>query len=320
MGNQLITKTPYNNTPDRCTAARHVVVIGGMNMDLGASPSAALKLRDSNPGRIRLRPGGVGRNIAHDLRLLGLDVSLVTALGGDVFAGALKESCRELGIDLSMAREMPAERSGVYLYVTDEAGDMALAVSDMELMAAITPEYLAPRMERINRADAVILDANLRSETLRYAAENCTAPLYADPVSTAKAGKLKGILHRLHTLKPNALEAEALTGEKDPERAALALREAGVKRVFISLGAEGLLAAGERELIRLPCVKTEVVNTNGAGDAATAALVWAGVLGLDLSRAAQAAALAGAITAGSGETNPAELRILPGRFGRKEKG
>lgn len=95
-------------------------------------------------------------------------------------------------------------------------------------------------------ADAVVLDANLEAETLVFIAENCTVPLYADPVSTAKAPRLLGALKRLRAIKPNAMEAMALTGEKDPERAALALLERGVEQVFISLGRDGMLAARAR--------------------------------------------------------------------------
>ena len=292
-------------------AGKRVVVVGGMNMDIGGSPAGKLILRDSNPGRISLRPGGVGRNIAHDLRLLGLEVSLVTALGGDLFARALAEHCRGLGIDLSMAVTLPEMRSGAYLYVTDESGDMCLAVSDMEVTAAITPERLKPCLERINQADAVVLDANLPEETLLFLADNCTAPLYADPVSTVKARRLCRVLHRLHTVKPNLLEAQALTGEEEPVMAALALLKSGVERVFISLGSEGLLAARGGELFRVPCVETEAVNANGAGDAATAAIVWAGVMGLDVESAARAAALAGAMTAASPDTNTEDLKKLP---------
>ena len=284
-------------------------------MDIGADPAGRLLIRDSNPGRVSLRPGGVGRNIAHDLRLLGLDVSLVAALGGDPLSQLLGDSCRELGIDLSMAPVLPEGRCGVYLYVTDGAGDMHTAVSDMELTAAITPEVLAPWMERLNRMDAVVLDANLPEETLRYAAENSAAPLYADPVSAAKAPRLRSVLHRLRAIKPNALEAEALTGEREPERAARALLAAGVGRVFISLGAEGLLAAEGDRLLHLPCAPCAVVNTNGAGDAATAARVWAGIRGLDLERSARAALLAGAVTAASPETNAPGLRRLPEEIG-----
>ena len=54
-------------------------------MDIWGRPTGALVKRDSNPGTVRMTPGGVGRNIAHNLRLLGMDVAFVTALGDDLF-------------------------------------------------------------------------------------------------------------------------------------------------------------------------------------------------------------------------------------------
>lgn len=280
-------------------------------MDIAARPAGRLVLHDSNPGRVSLRPGGVGRNIAHDLRLLGVEVSLVTALGGDLFARAMAENCRELGISLSLARSLPEQSGGVYLYLSDGAGDLHAAVSDMTICQAVTPDWLAPRMGEIGRADAVVLDANLPEETLRYLAENCPAPLYADPVSSAKAPRLLKTLPRLRAVKPNAMEAEALTGERDPERAARALLSAGVGRALISLGPEGLLAAEGERVLRLLREPGPMVNTNGAGDAATAALVWADLLGLSLEQTARAAVLAGTLAIASQETNPPELRTLP---------
>ena len=41
-----------------------IVVIGGVNCDISGTPGAALRMGDSNPGRITFTPGGVGRNIA----------------------------------------------------------------------------------------------------------------------------------------------------------------------------------------------------------------------------------------------------------------
>ena len=188
-------------------------VIGGVNMDIGGSPFAKLVMRDSNPGVITARPGGVGRNIAHDLRLLGLDVSLVTAVGGDVYGQGILSSCRELGIDLSLARIMPDMRSSTYLYVTDETGDMEIGIADMEITSCITPAHIAAHMDALNSFGAVVLDANLSPEAIEYAAQSCTAPLYADPVSTAKAVRLLPVLDKLTAIKPNIYEAEKLTGE-----------------------------------------------------------------------------------------------------------
>lgn len=285
------------------------VVIGGANMDICGSPYGNLIAEDSNPGAVSVRPGGVGRNIAHNLCLLGLDVSLIAALGGDMFSAGLMESCRALGMDMRMARSLPERRGSTYLYVTDKSGDMHVGISDMDIVASVSPEWLSQHIARINRADAVVIDANLSEESIAYLAANCTAPMFADPVSTVKAMKLKSILPRLRAIKPNAIEAAALTGEQEPERAAKALLRAGVEQVYVSLGPDGILAAQGESLIRLPCENRPVVNTTGAGDAATAAIVWAGVHGLDLASTAAAALRAGAITAACPDTNSPDLRL-----------
>ena len=282
------------------------VVFGGINMDIWGRPEKALVPKDSNPGAVSLRPGGVGRNIAHDLRLLGLEVSLVAAIGGDLYATAISESCRALGIDLTLAPVFPQLRSSTYLYISDERGEMQLAVSDMDICSALTAEYAASVLPKLN-ADAIVLDTNIPEETIHYICNNSSIPVYSDPVSTAKAVKLLPVLHRLSAIKPNALEAEALTGESDPERAAAALVKKGVKRVFISLGRQGMIAADENELLRLPIPPTRLVNVTGAGDAATAAIVLAGIKGLGLRETAELALRAGSITCGSESPNAEEL-------------
>ena len=65
------------------TASPYIAVVGGVNIDIGGRSDAPLVAGDSNPGRIRSSLGGVGRNIAHNLALLGAKVRLITALGAD---------------------------------------------------------------------------------------------------------------------------------------------------------------------------------------------------------------------------------------------
>ena len=296
---------------------KSIAVVGGMNMDIGGSASGALRLRDSNPGLVSLRPGGVGRNIAHDLRLLGAEVSLVSAVGDDAFGRALLAGCEALGLDMSMTQVRPRERSSTYLYVNDDGGDMLLAVSDMDIVDRISPQVLEPLLPRLNSFDAVVLDANLSEASLGYLAETLTVPLYADAVSVAKAPKLLRILPELSALKPNRLEAEALTGESDPERAARQLLRQGVKRVLLTLGEEGMLAAEGERILRLPRRKVTVVSTTGAGDAATAAMAWADVHGLDLRQSARAAQMAGAMTCQCREANNPGLGKIAEEFGIK---
>ena len=52
----------------------YAVVVGGVNIDIGGRSYGPLVARDSNPGRVQMSLGGVGRNIAHNMALLGLEV------------------------------------------------------------------------------------------------------------------------------------------------------------------------------------------------------------------------------------------------------
>ena len=293
----------------------YAVVVGGVNLDIGGTPFAPLVGQDSNPGKVTMSLGGVGRNIAHNMALLGLDVRLLTALGDDMNAQKITTSCIELGIDLSPSLQVPGGSTSTYLFLTDEKGDMALAVSDMAIYDHLTPRYLATKEALLNNARLVVADTNIPAESLRWLAENCKAPVFVDPVSTAKAVKVKPVLGRLHTLKPNRIEAELLSGvaitdDESLARCADALLETGLHRVFISLGAEGVYAAdhlGGR--VKVPCLPAEMVNTTGCGDAFMAALAWGWLEGLGLREAALAGEAASAISMEGKETINPDLSV-----------
>ena len=289
----------------------YAVVCGGVNIDIGARSFAPLRAKDSNPGKVELSLGGVGRNIAHNMRLLGVPTYLLTAVGGDSRASQVEQSCRDLGIDLSHALHVPDGRTSTYVFVGDSDGDMAIAVSDMEICKKLTPDYFASQLDLLNGAAAVVVDANLPRESIAYLTEHCTVPVFIDPVSTVKAEKLHGLLGRVHTLKPNRIEAELLSGVKITDDASLhkaaeALLAQGLQRVFISLGGDGVLAAQKDEMQLVPICKAEIRNATGAGDAMMAALVWSFLSGQSLTESAASGTAAAAIAVESEETiNPA---------------
>ena len=139
----------------------YAVVVGGVNMDIGGRSYASLVDRDSNPGQVRMSLGGVGRNIAHNMALLGVDVKMLTALGDDLYAQKIGASCAELGIDLSHSPVIPGGHTSTYLFINDENGDMALAVSDMDIYEHLTPAFLASRAPLLNNAQVVVMKADI---------------------------------------------------------------------------------------------------------------------------------------------------------------
>lgn len=287
----------------------YVTVVGSANMDIGGVPYKKAMSRDSNPGRISLSVGGVGGNIARNLSAMGVDVKFITVLGGDIFAGAIKDCFDRSGVDLSHSFYDPHGRSSAYLFINDSDGDMLAAVSDMEPSALLTPEVLSQKLDVINGGDALVMDANLAQESIEFLACHCTVPIFADAVSAAKTPRLQSSLGSLNTFKPNRLEAQLLTGKDTLEEAAHELLKTGLRNVFITLGADGVYCADKTHALTLPVLNVPALNTTGAGDAFTAALVKAHLEGLNLLKSGLLGLAAAAITAASDHSVCPEMNM-----------
>ena len=246
-----------------------VCVIGGANVDITATSRNQFIARDSNPGTVRLSFGGVGRNIAHNLALLGDDVCFVTRFGGDAFGEMLRASCHEIGMDISLCETCPTLPSACFSSINDADGYMVGGVADMVVTESISIDWLAARIDAVNRADAVVADTNLLPETLAWLIDHVTVPFYVDAVSGPKSVRLVEALEisvskRLYTFKCNALEAKMLSGVT------------GYTRRYITRGADGLEVTADGRTSLFPALPCTVRNTTGGGDALLAGIVHAG--------------------------------------------
>lgn len=263
---------------------KNAIVVGGLNLDVCGLPDGALVARDSNIGRVEMRAGGVGHNIAARLSQLSVPVELVTALGDDDAALLLRHQLKNENIGLRYALQLQG-RSCCYLSLHDADGDMAAAVNAMALMERFTPDLLP--MDAINARSLCIADTNLPQETLHALALRTEIPLLLDTVSCAKAIRVRGVLHRFFAIKPNEMEAALLSGEKEPALQAQWFLAQGVKRVFISMGSRGVYAAGEDFAAHLPAQKITIKNATGAGDAMAAGIALGILDGLDTEACAK---------------------------------
>lgn len=294
-----------------------ISVIGGANVDLSATLHDAFIASDSNPGHIEVSYGGVARNIAHNLSLLGARTQLLTVFGGDLFGGLLHDYCKQQGIDVHLSERDSDFRSGIYLCINNHGGEMIAAVADTEAVrTAITPEWLAKRIGEVNVSDFIVADANMSEESIRYLMENVTAPLFIDGVSSTKAHRVINALSKcklpyLHTLKLNLKEALTVTQTTTYAEAAQKLLNLGVAHVYITLSGEGVYCRNAAEEWLFPALPGEIVNTTGAGDAFLAGVVYAHAKGIDFPQTAQYGLMAARATLMSPKAvNPDIANIL----------
>lgn len=269
-----------------------ISIIGGANMDMSATLNGAFIAADSNPGHIEVGYGGVARNIAHNLTLLGARTQLLTVFGGDLFGGLMHDYCKQQGIDVHLSERESSQRSGIYLCLHNQAGEMITAVADTEAIRLITPEWLAKRIGEINMSEFIVADTNVTEDSIRWLMENVTAPLFIDGVSSTKAHRVVNALRKcklpyLHTLKLNLKEALAVTETATYGEAAQQLLDLGVAHVYITLGAEGVYCRNAAEEWLFPPLPCEIVNTTGAGDAFLAGVVFAYAKGISFPQTAQ---------------------------------
>ena len=271
---------------------KNIVVIGGANLDISATLNGSFIANDSNPGHVTLGHGGVARNIAHNLRLLGHNVRFISLFGSDIFGGLLLSHCKSIGLDIALSEQISGNRTGTYLCINNHEGDMIAAVADTDIISLITPEFLEHRLGDLNNADYIVADTNLSENALSYLLANCVAPLCVDAVSTTKAWRIVNALNnshtaRLHTLKLNLKEALVVTQTEHYSDAARKLIDIGVENVYITLGYDGVYCANSDGDMLFPALPVEVKNTTGAGDAFLAGVVHAYTQDIMFPKAAQ---------------------------------
>lgn len=292
----------------------YIAGIGAANVDIRGRSESKLIMGDSNPGRLYTTLGGVCRNICENLARLGSNVKLVTVVGDDDNGKSILRGCEAAGIDMSHTRILEGERSSSYMSILDEKGDKVLAMSDVHIVKHLDEDFVEDARVVLSNADIVVCDGNLSKETIARLTEVCLAPLYLDPVSSTWAKEIAPYIGYFDTVKPNRMELAALTGIKTDTIAGVLnacdlLIKKGVRRVFVSLGKEGMIYRGRREgtVHRVARPFPDVVDVTSAGEAAMAGIVWGSRQGMTADEIVCTAMAAGMIAISSPETISADM-------------
>jgi pseudouridine kinase len=282
-----------------------IIVIGGANLDIKAKSLDTNHFGTSNPSRISTSPGGVGRNIAHNLARLGASVCLITVIGNDHQGKVVLQATKAAGVDTSRISQT-APATGTYIAILNPDGELVTAMSDMRAADEISPALIHTNADAIKAATFVVADCNLPLPTLQTIAEIARDKLFIEPVSVPKSAKLKALLQSgpVFMASPNLDQIESLTGSRDIVAGCTALHKMGLQHVVAHAGQEGAFVSNGDDIEHVAVQPAGlIVDVTGAGDAAVAGLIFALSQGDDLLTAATfGQTLAGRVIASSHST------------------
>lgn len=290
-----------------------IVVLGDLMVDLVATVSAPLARGSDAPARVRAHGGGSGANVAAWLAGTSTPVTLVARVGDDPAGRDAVAELAAAGVEVRAAID-PVLPTGTCVVIVEPDGERTF-LPDRGANTALCTEDLPPGL--LGPGDHLHLSAYplLEDGRARAAARTAIARAVAvgasvsvDPASSAPlrwVGLDAFLAWTAGTalLLPNASEAAALTGEPEPELAALALARRSGAEVVVTLGVSGALWTDGDRLKRGSGPAAEGDST-GAGDAFAAGWLAARGAGATVSEALHRANALGARALGQAGGRP----------------
>lgn len=250
-----------------------IAVVGSANIDLTTFTEQFPRPGETIFGqKFDLGFGGKGANQAVAARLCGAEVTMVARVGNDLFGPATIENFRKQGIDTTHVKQVEGLSSGVApIFVEPNGQNRIFVVKGAN--EALQPADVDAAADALGNADCIVLQFEIPLATVYYTIgfarrNGIRCILNPAPGQPVDMGALAG----LDYLVPNESEAESITGMPvrnlaEAEKCAEKLLAGGIRRVIITLGANGCLLAGPDKREHLPAFPVRSIDSTGAGDA-----------------------------------------------------
>lgn len=253
--------------------------------------------------------GGSPTNVAVAAARHGLRAAVITATGADPFGEFVRQAIHDFGVDnryvgifpeaptpVTFCEIFPPDHFPIYFYRGEHPPDLRITPDSLDLDAIRAAQVfwfsatgLSQEPSRAAHSAALaartsgwtVFDLDYRPTLWKSSAED--AVRQALPHADVAVGNLD--------------EVEVAVGTRDPEAAAQALLDAGVKVAIVKMGPDGVFARSRTETAVAEPVEVKVVNGIGAGDAFGGAVCLGLLRGWPLERTIRFANAAGAYVA-----------------------
>lgn len=226
-------------------------------------------------------PGGAPANVCVGVQRLGGKSAFIGKTGTDMHGTMLKNVLDKEGVDVSSLVQDDTFFTTLAFVNVNKDGEREFSFARKPgADTQMTFEEMNPRQLRNSEIFHVgslsLTDEPARSAThkaIEFARENGVqisydpnyrASLWPDVYTAVE--QMRSLVPMADIMKISDEETELLSGNPDPKEAAQILLEKGPKIVAVTLGKDGSLVANHEGIRIVPGFKSQVADTNGAGD------------------------------------------------------
>lgn len=268
---------------------RPVCIIGNLNIDLiirnvPRMPEWGQEVLGDD---YLIVSSGQAAYTAFALKKLGVPTGIVGNVGDDLYGRKILDELSAAGVDINQVEKSTGGRSGISVAIVRPDGERAF-VSDTACLKEFTVDMVRRHEEFILNSSLVLMDGlfflpgiqlpDLKNYFLHLKQNKKTLLLDTgwDPGNwqPTTIHQLQALLSEINIFIPNMDEARAITGLKEPEKAANALIELGPEMVIIKMGAEGSYVLAENEDFRVEPHAVKAHDAVGAGDVFNAGFIF----------------------------------------------
>ena len=265
-----------------------IYIIGSSNTDMVIKSNSIPKPGETIiGGDFYSFQGGKGANQAVAASKLGGKVIFICKVGDDSLGNKSIKEYESHGINTEYICVEKDEHTGVALIMVDKEGENLISVAS-GANSKLKIKDIAFIEKKLKPNDLVLIQLEIPLEVVEFIISLCYRLRIMLILNPAPFQKIDDdYLKCIHTITPNMIEAESLTGIKvfdiDSSRvAAHKLIDKGIKNVFITMGNKGVFYITEdREGHILP-KKVKAIDSTAAGDTFNGALAAALSFGMKI--------------------------------------
>ncbi|MGN7385364.1 ribokinase [Sporosarcina sp. SAFN-015] len=247
-----------------------ITVIGSMNMDLVVDTNRVPENGETILGKdFYTFPGGKGANQAVAAARLGGNVHMVACVGNDVFGTELTRNLQEQGVDTANVSYSSEKSTGIANIILSENDNRIIVVPGANY--ELRPSMIEGLRDMIKMSNVVVMQLEILPETVKAVLKICdelNIPVVMDPAPAEFFDR--DMISGIQYITPNQYECEQLFGVQMDEAL-----EMYPNQLIVTLGKDGVRYFDGEKHIHIEAIRTNAIDTTGAGDTFNGAFAYA---------------------------------------------